>query len=155
MKKLTFKISFITIVSFLTLTNTFLYAGGNSYLLECRGGGNMFARISIHYRNWVNFYNIKHSRFAAGKRAPGPGECAWIDRPLSANEPYEIWYGKKSKRLLHHVDISSNRVNIGWERNPIINVINKMKNGQLFYLHVKSVNSGSGSKILQITKIGP
>ncbi len=53
-----------------------------SYLMTCRGGGDMLAIAGQRVSNPHVFVEITYKRAAqgAGVRAPAPGECAWIDR---------------------------------------------------------------------------
>jgi hypothetical protein len=59
-----------------------------AYRMECRGGGRMHAnyypsgeavQLKIHFAK---------ARAAARDRPPGPGECAWLDRPVHPDEPF-------------------------------------------------------------------
>jgi hypothetical protein len=69
-----------------------------SYLIVCRGGGNL-------YFNYTPFSNFSQSpqvwiSFERGAQAVGanwdnrgaltPGQCAWLDRPVSSAEPDRI-----------------------------------------------------------------
>lgn len=70
-----------------------------SWPLRCRGGGNMLVQIqeeAPHLQVSISFR--KASRSAEGS-APGPGECAWIDRPLSANEPSKLVHRSNGTKL--------------------------------------------------------
>ena len=62
-----------------------------SYVLTCRGhgGGGMLAIADQRVSNPHIFVEITYKRAGqgAGTQAPAPGECAWMDRPVSRSEP--------------------------------------------------------------------
>ncbi len=117
------------------------------YVLQCRGGGGMFARVRI--KGDIEIYRIKKSRYAANSRKPAAGECAFIDRPLSASEPAQLRY-KSKKPHLSHIDITSKQINPGWKGDPIVSVIKAIRNRKLFYVHVRNDRGW-----LDIRRVGP
>ena len=58
-----------------------------SYRLICRGGGDMYADYHPLGRSQELRITFKRARQAVRDRRPGFGECAWLDRPVSAGEP--------------------------------------------------------------------
>ena len=68
------------------------WAHPRAYKLVCRGGGDMF--MSYHDAGSSRSLDIAFQPAATGARrqAPGPGECAWVDRPVNASEPHRLRY---------------------------------------------------------------
>ena len=64
-----------------------------SYPLTCRGGGDMrftfFTDSDADTRFRVYFRKAARS---ASEQPVAPGHCAWLDRPLDANEPDNLWF---------------------------------------------------------------
>jgi hypothetical protein len=58
------------------------------YPMQCTGGGEMFANYYPEYR-YIEIHFMKAPQ-GANYTAPGPGECAWMDRPL--NEQEAFWF---------------------------------------------------------------
>jgi hypothetical protein len=62
-----------------------------SYPLVCRGGGAMTASYTIWHSKVQAFrVHFVKARQGAGAQQPGPGECAWLDRPLNKSEPANL-----------------------------------------------------------------
>ncbi len=68
-----------------------------SYTLFCRGGPSMDVSVShdvgsdgalgrTHFRLYFD-----RAAQRGGGSPPGPGQCAWIDRPLNNAEPTTLW----------------------------------------------------------------
>ena len=58
-----------------------------SYRLRCEGGGGMSAHYRVSGETAMLSVSFAKSPTAARARYPGPGRCAWFDRPLRNNEP--------------------------------------------------------------------
>ena len=66
-----------------------------SYALWCRGGGDMQMVVGTnsidgHAVTWVRFHFTPMTTAATAGTPPGPGQCSWLDRPLSAGEPQMV-----------------------------------------------------------------
>ncbi len=109
---------------------------GEEYVLQCRGGGRMFARIPLSGN--IEIYKLKRARFSASRRAPGKGECAWLDRPMRPTEAKMLY--KTHKATFTHFDIGSNFTHIAWKSTPIMQVLRAIQQGKLFYVHVRNEN---------------
>jgi hypothetical protein len=59
-----------------------------SYPMICKPGGNL--KLWFPGEQIDGFTKSPH---AASQQPPGPGQCAWLDRPISANEPDYISFG--------------------------------------------------------------
>lgn len=74
-----------------------LAAGGpKSYSMVCKGGGDIKAEFSHVKRGSFHGSSLsitfKKSGSAASSAEPAPGHCAWVDRPLRAEEPSRLVY---------------------------------------------------------------
>lgn len=63
-----------------------------SYTLWCRGGGAMQMVVGTNAvdgraSTWLRFHFTPMSTAATSATPPGPGQCSWLDRPLSRGEP--------------------------------------------------------------------
>jgi len=123
------------------------------YVLQCRSGGDMSAILDRTPTNSaVKIYNIRKSRYGAGNRKPGLGECAWLDRPLSSREPNRLLYKIKARKTtFSKVTISKRGIELTWGNDPIVNFLKNLKSGQLYYFHVKNNHQGW----LEIIRLGP
>ncbi len=118
-----------------------------SYVLQCRGGGSMFARILMKGNTEIR--GIKRAARGAGSRSPAAGECAFLDRPITRKEPAQLLY--KSKKLpVDFFDINVQKVIPGWNGEPITEVLEAVRNGKLFYVHVRNDRGW-----MVIRRIGP
>jgi hypothetical protein len=71
-----------------------------SYPMVCKGGGGMKAEFSHvksgSFHSSSLLITIKKSPSAASDSEPAPGHCAWVDRPLRAEEPSRLAYSPGS-----------------------------------------------------------
>lgn len=63
-------------------------AANAAYPMQCRGGGQMIANY-YPTQGYIEVHFLKASQ-GANNGAPGPGQCAWMDRPINAQEPF--WF---------------------------------------------------------------
>jgi len=117
------------------------------YVLQCRGGGKMFARVPVNGN--IEILGMKKSSMAASRRKPAAGECAFLDRPLSSAEPARLLFKEKHPPF-SHVDISSSAIAAGFVNTPIASVLKAIRKGQLFYVHVRNDRGW-----LDIRRVGP
>ena len=69
-----------------------------AYPILCRGGGNLyfnytpFSNFSPNPQIWITFQRGAQKAGSAweNRNALMPGQCTWLDRPLSNNEPDRI-----------------------------------------------------------------
>lgn len=73
-----------------------------AYRMECRGGGQMSANYYPRGGHVLLQINLRKAPFAARARAPAPGECAWVDRPIGQKEPF--WLEWRFSRSEHGID---------------------------------------------------
>ncbi len=122
-----------------------------SYVLECRGGGAIFARI--YNVGSVKIYGFRRARLAASVRPPSPGECAWLDRPMSRNEPPHLSYTPR-KLPFGFVDVYPKKTSFKWRRYPITTVLKAIRNNKLFFVHVRKKRIDK-RWTLNIERVGP
>jgi len=132
------------------------YAKSPSYVLECRGGGGMNARI---YKNGeVTIKGFRSARTAAKARPPSSGECAWLDRTMRRDEPKELWDAHRNSPI-NYVTMRGNKTAIRWmdtARYPIITVLKAIQTGQVFLVHVRQIRINHGKRpIFRIERVGP
>jgi hypothetical protein len=125
-----------------------------SYVLMCRGGGDM--TISFFQPEDANALGINFIRApsAASVSPPGPGQCAWLDRPLSAEEPTSI-YWKSAKFHSVQIDINARKQLIAYYTNSNVTatlsyLVDSATGGQVFQVHVFN-KAGK----LHVTRVGP
>ncbi|VAX14656.1 hypothetical protein MNBD_GAMMA24-2625 [hydrothermal vent metagenome] len=95
----------------------------------------MFARI--FNVGSVDIRGFRRARSAASVRPPGPGECAWLDRPMIRNEPFILFYGRRKLPLLY-VDVYLSKTHFRWQGDrPITTVLKAIQTNKLFFVHVK------------------
>ena len=49
---------------------------------------------------------------AAGKQGPGPGQCAWLDRPVSSAEPSTLIFKRTGKNPIWQLNLSHNNMSL-------------------------------------------
>jgi len=134
-------------------------AGSKSYPMVCRGGGNMTAMYGRGADETVLNITFERSPHADNKQHPGPGQCAWLDRPLSPEEKLDLTY-KSEKNKITNLRIKTGVVRIErYEGNDggrnLKYLIDAIHNGQLFNVHATRAKTPWGSPYLKITRVGP
>ncbi len=106
-----------------------------SYVLECRGGGRITARI-FNVGN-IEIFGFRRARLAASVQPPSPGECAWLDRPMNNKEQLRLYYGRR-KLPFGYVEVRSNKTSFRWWNTlPITTVLKAIQTNKLFFVHVR------------------
>lgn len=123
-----------------------------SYLMTCRGGGDMLAIAGQRVSDPHVFVEITYKRATqgAGVQAPAPGECAWIDRGVNADEPNKIMF-KDMGVSWTQTACQNGRCWTRTPSRPATDLMNAVMNGQPFQLHV--YNDRAGNMI--VTRVGP
>jgi hypothetical protein len=136
-------------------------AAPKSYLMMCRGGGIMSAMASAPRGRATSdrfAITFEKSATAAQSSGPGPGQCAWIDRPLDNNEPAELRYISRDVATVNSWVVTYqnklNRRGIGSGVRVLSSdaetLINAVRYGDAFYIHVYNSNEG----YMRITRVG-
>jgi hypothetical protein len=123
-----------------------------SYVMTCRGGGDMKAVAGQRVSQNETFAEITFRRAAqgAGVQAPQPGECAWIDRGVAAGEPNVIYYVDQGVAWTQTVC----QHGACWVNTPSQGITTLMKavsTGQSFQVHVYNDRAGH----MVVTRVGP
>jgi hypothetical protein len=77
---------FICVLIALLFQTPQVMAANQSYPMVCKGGGSMQVKI-LNAKHATMNISFRKSRNPASSIPPGPGECAWLDRAISAQEP--------------------------------------------------------------------
>lgn len=123
-----------------------------SYVMTCRGGGDMLAIAGQRVSNPHTFVEITYKRAAqgAGTQAPAPGECAWIDRGVNGDEPDKILFNDMGVAWTQTA-CQNGRCWTRTPSQPVTTLMNAVTNGQSFQLHVYNDRNGH----MLVTKVGP
>lgn len=122
-----------------------------AYPCVCRGGGTMSLDFMIStYHQDVQPSQKTSVMFqkafkSASRSLPAPGECAWMDRPISDNEPYFMQQDDRGKGYYLTLSYSANK---GYSVSRIRNTqwIKRLDN-HLWNIVVESIKKGSYFKV--------
>ncbi len=136
-------------------------AAERSYPMVCRGGGAMQARhVKKTMGTGLNIPGLvirfAKSRSAGTSRPPGPGECAWMDRPIREDEPDKL---QLVTTQAYDVVIQNGRIGLELSeevdrRSGFGYLVSAIQRGDLFYLHCYQ-KRGRGPNFFAITRTGP
>ena len=143
----------VCLIMFMISTNS--YSKQKSYSMVCKAGGSMLLSlvdVLIGGRDTKLTIRFKHASQAGTTREPAPGECAWMDRPLSANEPKLLFY--LTKNPITALRISKGNVIIaGTSRKQYTKgsktLVEAVNSGRKFF--IKAKNKGD---FLEISQVG-
>lgn len=116
------------------------------YPLMCRGGEGMWGRS----RHWSSAHRVELN-FKRGTVAANPrnGECVWIDRAVSAQEPNKLMYTTTATSGAQDYLLTPGGIMSA--TGPIKLFLDGVRPGQVFY--VRAENNGQGLFI--INRLGP
>lgn len=139
-------------------------AAPKSYPMVCRAGGGMTATHSnrnipsptrLMYSLRVNF---QRSTSGASTSQPGPGQCAWLDRPVRGDEPTSLvltvpdFHNTYSNVVFRQGDNHAGlRTDAGGGFKYLVNAI---MNGEVFYVHARQ-EAFERTRVLLVTRTGP
>lgn len=138
-----------------------------SYPMVCRAGGAMHG-VSGDERTVIGDHplardtrllniHFQRSNVGASVRQPAPGQCAWLDRGISADEPNVlVLMAPVDLRVYHFVHRQGG---ISVELAPGIEsdfgyLARSIQNGDVFYLRARQYR-GRGARHFVITHVGP
>lgn len=128
--------------------------------MACRGGG--FMRVSLTTdQQPVMTILFKRADVGANRDGLKPGECAWIDRPLSFEEPAIAgFWERQDRRPLDGYTFKKGAMTRGhWidqDADPFRYVVNALNAEDVFYFSAfTSKPNAQGRRILVITTFGP
>ena len=113
--------------------------GATSYPMVCKGGGEMVAKFS-HVKSRGDFHStsllisFKKSTAAASESEPAPGHCAWVDRPISVEEPSSLAYAPGSGQDFHFEFKGDSWGLTRTEDAGLEQILNAMRRGGKFYI---------------------
>jgi hypothetical protein len=138
MKKIMTSMALLALVSLSSA-----HAAPTSYVLMCKGGGNM----SVDYNAQSNRLVVK---FKAGQRSGGQGvsagSCTWVDRGFRAKEPQRLCQ-TNVKDIRFHMNGHDKVTSI---RSSTAPYIRNILSGRAFQVRV--YNDGAGC--MKVTKAG-
>jgi hypothetical protein len=126
-----------------------------SYPMVCKGGGEMVVRFS-HVKDSGGFHStsvaieFKKSRAAASGSEPAPGHCAWVDRPISAEEPSMLAYAPGAGKDFYFDFKADSWQLTKTEDAGLEQILNALRRGGKFY-----VRCHREGKFLRVDGVGP
>ncbi len=135
------------------------FADSKSYPMVCCGGGDMSAMYTRVGGESIVAITFERSPYADNQQHPGPGQCAWLDRPLSAEEQLELRYTNKKNKITNWT-IKKDKIEVlKYEGNnggrDLKYLIEALHEGRLFNIQAKRAKTPWGSPYLKITRVGP
>ena len=115
------------------------------FVLSCHGGGAM----TFDVRSVGSKVRLEVVMVHAATTTPGPGQCTWLDRPVSAGEPTRLHIEEPGS-----VQVSCNaqgQCGVGLVPPDIRAITDAIRGGRRFLVHVHNNNSG----YFEISKVGP
>jgi hypothetical protein len=134
-------------------------AASKSYPMVCRGGGNMSAMYGRVGGESIFAITFDRSPHADNQQHPGPGQCAWLDRPLSPEEQLELRYTNNKNRI-SNLTIRKGKIEVlqyegdngGRDLRYLIEAVHE---GRLFNIQATRAETPWGSPYLKVTRVGP
>jgi hypothetical protein len=133
------KVALVAAFTLLTALMTTTSFAATSYPMVCKGGGEMEAAFS-HVKSRGDFHStsllitFRKSRAAASGTEPTPGHCAWIDRPISADEPSSLAYSPGSGQDFYFKFRSDSWSLTESEDASLVQIMNAIRRGEKFYI---------------------
>jgi hypothetical protein len=125
------------------------YADPPSYPIICKGGGNMTGLFNTDAKDIV--INFEKSPQAGSRQEPAPGTCAWVDRPINAQEASPLKYTYENTGMSFDFRYKNMTLNLGSRDNALKYLWDAVYNGKVFYVRCYKNNYG----YLTITHVGP
>lgn len=119
-----------------------------SYPMVCKGGAGMYGTAQSYTSDGHQGQMITITfKRGAVPRNPGAGECVWLDRPISLNEPIKLFY---SVAAPSGQDYFITHLNIVPGAGPLKYLLDSIRGQRVFYVH--AYRSGS---LFVVTRLGP
>lgn len=127
-------------------------AAQTTYVMTCRGGGGMVAVAGQRVSQPQVFVEITFARAhqGAGTQAPGPGQCAWIDRGVGSNEPDKLIYTDTSVSWTQ-TRCTGGRCAVHTPSRGVTALMNAAASGGTFQVHAYNDRKGR----FVVTRVGP
>jgi len=125
------------------------------YPMVCKGGGNMNLQIAIEEKSIQ--INFAKSPQPSSRQEPAPGTCAWVDRPLSPQEPTHMTFAFEKRP--EYMDIRQQNITMSLAAGNIADgnlryLVDGVYNGKVFYVRCYQHES-HGMRWFKISRIGP
>lgn len=127
-----------------------------SYMMTCRGGGSMNVQIKTFGQNQL-IMNFDKAAQAATQAPIQPGQCAWQDRALRAEEPTTMIYPTEGLSLNLDFNPASNRLselqisnNRGNRNSTPEKLLNQIRSGQPFFVQAHRSDDGRSFTITHV-----
>jgi hypothetical protein len=133
------KVALVAAFTLLTALMTTTSIAATGYPMVCKGGGEMEATFS-HVKSRGDFHNtsllitFRKSRAAASGTEPAAGHCAWIDRPISADEPSSLAYSPGSGQDFYFKFRTDSWSLTETEDAGLEQIMHAMRRGEKFYI---------------------
>ncbi len=122
------------------------FAERPSYVMICRGGGDMYAIFD-------NISGLVELHAAGGTRAasPGPGECVWVDRGMPLRISSSL-FGISNSNLVRGINVKQGKIAKAlFTNSKVQQLFDAVYYGRTFYVHARRKGIGN----FEVTKIGP
>jgi hypothetical protein len=120
-----------------------------SYVLMCRGGGAMNYTIETFGTTARLIVRFRKAGQASSVQPPAPGECTWLDRPISGAEPSQLFADAAGE--VRVACNSAGTCTVSGLPGGLQSLVNAMRSGGTFMVHV--YNRGTGN--FKVTRVGP
>lgn len=132
-----------------------VFAKDQSFTMVCQGGGGMTAVFDrkIRFDNpdlYITTIHFAKAPKAAGQQAPGPGQCAWLDRPISSEEPALLVFQRKGNNPVWQLDFSMGNIVLKSADREEFALLNAVHRGE--QIIIKAKRDGD---VFRITNVGP
>lgn len=133
-----------------------------AYPLSCRGGREMVVRFQAESDNgWTRLHIFfKRGSEGASQRLPAAGECAWLDRGISADEPDQLniyfrgvrtWLDIQGDEQLRGYDFSGTEIEKSGRLRTLLDAI---FGGEPFTVQARVAGSGD-NRYFDVVRVGP
>ncbi|MCI2400720.1 hypothetical protein [Aliiroseovarius subalbicans] len=123
-----------------------------TYVMTCRGGGDMVAVIGQRVSDPRVFVEITYHKgnAGAGVKAPALGECTWIDRGMVGDEPNKMLFDDHAVSWTQTV-CRAGECHLNTPSHGATQLMKYVRRAEPFQVHV--FNNRQGHMV--VTKIGP
>jgi hypothetical protein len=132
------------------LSSSDVPAEPQSYLMTCHGGGDMWGLWDASGTGASIVF--QKAPVGASQRPPGPGECAWIDRPIRRDEPGTLLFNRWQMAPFSKILLTPSGIRVlDWNsRSAAVGPLQAVQSGRVFYVH--AYNNG---RQFTVTRVGP
>ena len=109
--------------------------------MVCQGGGSMIAEFNRKVR-WdkpdlfTTRIDFSKSGKAAGEQRPAAGQCAWLDRPVSGEEPSVLVFERTKKNPINNLKVGMHTMRLISAAKEEMEIIQAVYDGRQFIIQV-------------------